>query len=170
MSTPFSPDSAATPPTKNNGQTWQQRSADYWRRRGLLELWTGVIGNRSLENEQDSQRKNRDAEESHVRRNVWGVTDETTEADDMGNTILGDVTNPTPVVVAGSTGGSGLASILAGTALGVLIPVAGVGGYLLSQLQSPEPVPATDPGDDNTIDLGLGRVSDYLDKIGEAAP
>jgi hypothetical protein len=66
---------------------------------------------------------------------------------------------PAPVVVAGQKG-NGLGTLLAAAALGSGIPLAGVGGYLLSQAQS-EPTPIAAPVDES-VDLGLGRIEDYL--------
>ena len=76
-------------------------------------------------------------------------------------TILGDVTHPTPVIVAGQQSGlSPLLSLLLG-AMGASVPVAGVGGYLLSQYLKPDvdPAPITAPVDES-LDLGLLRLED----------
>lgn len=86
-------------------------------------------------------------------------------------TILGDVTHPTPVIVAGQQSGfSPLLSLLLG-ALGASVPVAGVGGYLLSQAMKPDVVAPADPisGEavDQSLDLGLLRIDDL--KTGQAS-
>jgi len=98
---------------------------------------------------------NRKAESAWTRKALWN-SDES-ETDEMGNqqTILGDVTNPTPIVVTGNN--SSLGPLLAAL-LGAAIPGAGLAGYLLSQ--TPDVVQPSNP--DETVEIGLGRIEDYL--------
>lgn len=86
-----------------------------------------------------------------------------TSREEMGNTILGDVTHPTPIVVAGS-GDSGLLKTLVGLAIGAMIPTAGVGGFLASQWLTQKPAPTVQQSEQNgeTLELGLGKLSDFL--------
>ncbi len=129
-------------------------------KRGKLELLTGLLGFQALQNHQRMSEANQEAENQATRKRVWGSDDGSTLKDggDMGNTILGDVT-PAPVVVAGQNG-HGLGTLLAAAALGSGIPLAGVGGYMLSQSKA-EPAPVVAPADES-VDLGLGRIEDYL--------
>lgn len=124
----------------------------------MLELWTGIIGNQKLKQEAESARKNREAEESHARKHVWGYNTEQDQSghEDMGHTILGDVTNPAPIVYPPQK--SSILPAVAAAVLGAMIPAAGVGGYLLSKAMTP----AVEPGDDESVNLGLGRIEDYL--------
>lgn len=142
----------------------RNRVSKYWDKRGRLNLWAGAITNQSLQGHVSRQAKNQEAEDSYVRRKAW--EDQSTAGggavDDMGHTILGDVTNPTPIVIHSQPQqqGSGLGKVLAGAALmaGLIgIPGAAVGGYLLNQFmnQKPPAVQPTKPSEDNTVDLGL---------------
>ena len=87
------------------------------------------------------------------------------EDNEMGTTILGDVTHPTPVVVAGGNDSS-VGKMLTGAALGMSllgVPGAGVAGYLLSKMQQPtQQQPALPPqvNDGETVDLGLSKFED----------
>lgn len=87
-------------------------------------------------------------------------------SEDMGHTILGDVTNPTPIVIHSTQPQSnGLGKVLAGAAIaaGLMgIPTAGVIGYGVSQLMERKPVPATT--EDTSLDVGLGHIEDLLPK------
>lgn len=130
--------------------------------RAKLEALTGMLGYKALETHQARTQRNLEAEDRAVRTKLWGNDGEPAEADQMGgNTILGDVTHPTPVIVTGQQS-SGLAKTLAGIAIGALIPGAGVGGYLLSQLGQQAASTVIEEGE--KVDLGLGRIEDYLGK------
>lgn len=132
--------------------------------RWKLESLTGLLGIRSLQAHQHQSELNQRAENEHVRRSVWGFDEKANQGDDMqSQTILGDhhITHPTPIVIAGQQSGSGIGKTLAAVAIGALIPAAGVGGYLASQLLKPEtPVPAVEPVESETVNLGLLRLED----------
>jgi hypothetical protein len=140
--------------------TFQQDVKKIGLKKGRMELLTNLLGYQALQNHQRMSEANQEAENQSVRRRVWGSDDGNAvkEGGEMGNTILGDVT-PAPVVVAGQTG-HGLGTLLAAAALGSVIPLAGVGGYLLSQAQT-EPPPVVAPADES-VELGLGQLEDYL--------
>ena len=140
--------------------TFQEQAKKIGLKRGKLELLTGLLGYQALQNHQRMNEANQEAENQATRKRVWGNDDGSALKDggDMGNTILGDVT-PAPVVVAGQKN-HGLGTLLAAAALGSGVPLAGVGGYLLSQAQT-EPPPIVAPVDES-IDLGLGRIEEYL--------
>lgn len=117
-----------------------------------------------IQDHHSEQKKNQAAESAFVRRQVWGESVESQQAEDMANqTILGDVTHPTPIVIQGQQS-SGLGKVLAGAAIGAAllgIPAAGAVGYLASQyLQNTSVVPPTDSIETETIDLGLLRLED----------
>lgn len=143
--------------------------------RWKLETLTGLLGIRSLTHHQHETEKNVRAENRAVRRQLWQDNEkDEPEESDMGNTILGDVTHPTPVIIAGGQQqSSGLAKTLAGLAIGALIPTAGVGGFLASQLvdrvpalQQQQPSSTTviqnTPEQPERVDVGLGKIEDYL--------
>ena len=131
--------------------------------RWKLESLTGLLGIRALQNHQSETEKNMQAENQRIRKELWGY-DSPAASEDMANqTILGDVTHPTPIVIQGQQS-SGLGKVLAGAAIGAAllgIPAAGAVGYLASQyLQNPSVVPPTDSIETETIDLGLLRLED----------
>lgn len=154
-------------------QTFPEQAKKAALARWKLETVTGLLGLRSLQNHQHETEKNTRAENRAVRRKLWQDegTEELEDAD-MGNTILGDVTHPTPVIVAGANGGSsGLLKAAVGMAIGALLPTAGVGGFLASQLLQQQPPAALQPQQPQpsgeSLDVGLGKLSDYLDATPE---
>lgn len=133
--------------------------------RWKLETLTGLLGLQALLHHQQESARNISAENRHARKALWG--DDTPTEDDgedmQGGIVLGDVTHPTPVVIAGAPQGSGIGKLLAGLALGTLIPAAGVGGFLASQLLQPKPpAAAAQATTDETVDIGLGRLEDIM--------
>ena len=114
-----------------------------------------------IQDHRNEQRKNQAAEGAFVRRQVWGEKPDDPSEDEMQNqTILGDVTHPTPIVINGQQS-SGIGKVLAGLAIGALIPAAGLGGYLLNQ-QATKPAEST-PVETETVDLGLLRIEDLTE-------
>lgn len=152
-------------PATESSQSPIQKVVNYLNRKGKLELWSGVLANRMIQDHQEEQKKNQSAESAFVRRQLWGESAESQQAEDMANqTILGDVTHPTPIVIAGQQSGSGLGKVLAGLAIGTLIPAAGVGGYLVNQLLTPKPESqAVEPVESETVNLGLLRLEDLTE-------
>jgi hypothetical protein len=133
--------------------------------RWKLETLTGLLGYRALQHHQRETEKNTQAENKAVRKRLWNADEPDEPEDTMGNTILGDVTHPTPVIVTGGNQSSGLAKTLAGLAIGALIPSAGVGGYLVSQLLSAKQPqqqvqPETQQDAQSEVELGLRTLSD----------
>jgi hypothetical protein len=137
--------------------------------RWKLESLTGLLGIRSLQHHQAETEKNIRAENQCVRRKLWGDESEQTgdSEGDMGHTVLGDYHSPTPIVISGQqSSGSGFAKVLAGLAIGTLIPTAGIGGFAISKiLQGPTPKAETQPGHskeftDESLDIGLLRFED----------
>jgi hypothetical protein len=104
--------------------------------RGKLEILTDMLAYKSLESRQNKLKAFNAASTRAVARKMLGEEIKP-EGDDVGTTILGDVTNPTPVVIAGQQS-SGLGPLLA-AALGMLGPAGAIGGYLLNQALSKQP-------------------------------
>jgi len=125
--------------------------------RWKLEALTGLLGIKALQTHQAESQKNMQAENQRIRKELWGY-DEPPVSDEMNQTILGDVTHPTPIVINGQQS-SGIGKVLAGLAIGALIPAAGLGGYLLNQSQPQKPAEST-PIETETVDLGLLRLED----------
>ena len=136
-------------------QDWPSK---WMKKRSLLELWAGVIGTKAVEQQAEMSRRNQEAENRAVRRKLW-KNDGGDEADEMGDTILGDVTIQQPVAAQSR----GLSPLLA-AALGMAIPGVGAAGYFASAIlnQADTPADATD-ATDTTIEIGLRKIGDYLD-------
>ncbi len=148
---------SSTSETTRPSPTLTDRVTKYWDRMGKLNLWAGTMANQSLQDHVNEQRKNQAAEGAFVRRALW-KSDETgmQDASDMGDTILGDVTHPTPVIVAGQQNGGSFLKAAAAVLLGAAVPSSFVAGWLLKE--APEAVEAVD----ESVSLGLGKLEEYL--------
>ena len=137
-----------------SGQDW----TDKWlQKRSLMELWSGVIGTRAVERQAVMSRRNQEAENRAVRRKLWKNDGSDQEGDDMGDTILGDVTIQQPAAPQRS----GMSPLLA-AALGVALPGVGIGGFLASQILNPaDPAPVVE-GVDTSVKIRLGKIGDFL--------
>ena len=127
--------------------------------RWKLETLTGLLGIRAMQSHQSESEKNQAAENQRIRKELWGY-DEPPVSDEMNQTILGDVTHPTPIIVNRES--SGLGKLLAGAALGASllgVPAAGIGGYLLSQAKQSPPT-STETNTTESLNLGLMRLED----------
>ncbi len=141
--------------------------------RWKIETLTGLLGLDSLERQAQMSQANQEAENKWARKHVWGETEtpptESQDRDDMTRGhILGDVTYPAPIVV-NNPQQPPKQSILPALALAAatMIPTtgaaAGVIGYLLAK-QPPSQVQQQpqQPQQYESIDLGLGRLEDFL--------
>ena len=135
-------------------QNWTDR---WLQKRSLLELWAGVIGTRAVERQAEMSRRNQEAENRAVRRKFWKNDGSDQEGDDMGDTILGDVTIQQPAAPQSR----GLSPLLA-AALGAALPGVGAAGFFANQILNPaEPAPVVE-GIDTSVKIGLGKLSDFL--------
>jgi hypothetical protein len=135
--------------------------------RWKLETLTGLLGTRSLQHHQQETEKNIRAENQCIRKQLWGETSEPDGSEgEMGHTVLGDYHSPQPIVIGNQSSGSGLAKVLAGLAIGTLIPTAGIGGFAISKLlerptpRSETPVDRPKEFTDESLDIGLMRFED----------
>ena len=137
-----------------SGQDW----TDKWLQKGsLLELWAGVIGTKAVEQQAEMSRRNQEAENRAVRRKLWKNDGRDQEGDDMGDTILGDVTIQQPAAPQRS----GMSPLLA-AALGVALPGVGIGGFFANQILNPaDPAPIVE-GVDTSVKIRLGKIGDFL--------
>lgn len=137
-----------------SGQDW----TDKWlQKRSLLELWAGVIGTKAVEQQAEMSRRNQEAENRAVRRKLWKNDGSDQEGDDMGDTILGDVS----IVQPAAPQSRGLSPLLA-AALGAALPGVGAAGFFANQILNPaDPAPIVE-GVDTSVKIGLGKLSDYL--------
>ena len=127
---------------------------DYYRNKGKIANWAGILAMQDLERKATEQRKNQEAESSHVRKTVWGYTEpDQSDDDDMGTTILGDVTQQ-PAVVIPQSGNK----LLTTAALAAMLTTGGLAGYVISGLFDKDgPAPTFS---DETLEIGLGRIED----------
>ena len=149
----------------SSSQQMKSEVVDHLDRRGKLSLWLATMAGQRLQHDNEAHIKNREAEERHVRKHVWGYKEPEPEDDDMGTqTILGDVQYPAPVVVAPQS--RSLSPLLA-AALGAALPGVGAAGYFANAIlnQPTEPTPITE-SIDTTIEIGLGTAADLLDLPG----
>jgi hypothetical protein len=137
-----------------SGQDW----TDKWlQKRSLLELWSGVIGTRAVERQAVMSRRNQEAENRAVRRKLWKNDGSDQEGDDMGDTILGDVS----IVQPAAPQSRGLSPLLA-AALGAALPGVGAAGFFANQILNPaDPAPIVE-GVDTSVKIGLGKIGDFL--------
>jgi hypothetical protein len=141
--------------------TSEQGWTDKWlKKRSLLELWAGVIGTKAVEQQAEMSRRNQEAENRAVRRKLWKNDGGDPEGDEMGDTILGDVTIQQPAAAQSR----GLSPLLA-AAIGMAIPGVGIGGYFVNEILNQTAAPTT--GTDTTVEIGLGKIGDYLDLTGQ---
>ena len=136
-------------------------------RMGKIRQWAGVVAMQDLERSAAEQQENREAESAWVRRHLWGKSESSkdskqSQSDDMNTTILGDVTNPAPVVIApASTVRSGLGT-LAAVLLGASIPAAAGGGALATYFATRKPKAPPAQFEDASTSIGLGKIEDYI--------
>jgi hypothetical protein len=142
---------------------WREASKEvletFYKNKAKISNLAGLTAVQSLQANQREQQANQEAESQWVRKNVWG-SDVKAGEDDMGTTILGDITHPAPIIMP-PTPQSNI-----GTILGLIgtIAAAGMGGYMFAtsgtqpQATEQQPPPSFD---DSTLQLGLGRLEDY---------
>lgn len=105
------------------------------------------------------QQKNREAESDWVRTHYWGA-ESTEDAEDMGDTILGDVTHPTPIVMPQASSQWPLAI---GLALASLFPTIVAGAFAVYLMTKDDAPAIQQPGfDDSSVSIGLGKIEDYI--------
>jgi len=128
-------------------------------KRGRMELLTGLLGYRNLQAHQQRQAKNLEAEEAAVRRKLWGSKEQPPTFDGAeavaGDTVLGDVNHPAPVIVQKP---ASVLGPLVMAVLGAAVPGAGIAGYVASQYLA-APAPATQM-EDESISIGIGRLEE----------
>jgi len=137
----------------------QDWTSKWLKKRSLLELWAGVIGTKAVEQQAEMSRRNQEAENRAVRRKLWKNDGSDPEGDEMGDTILGDVTIQQPVAAQSR----GLSPLLA-AAIGMAIPGVGAAGYFANAILNQTAAPAT--GTDTTTEITLRKIGDYLDLPG----
>lgn len=144
----------------------QETLRKHLQNQGKLEQLTILKGLQWLDRSQGQQAELERAENEWYMQQM-GQEPKPSGDDAMGNTILGDITQP-PAIVVASQQQSNLWPALA-IGLATLLPIAGVGAagagaaaaYLLSRPPATEPRP--DPEfEDSSVSIGLSRIDDFL--------
>jgi hypothetical protein len=134
-------------------------------REGRLKQWATMTGLNWLNQSQQRQAANEEAENRWFRKTVSGEEMQVDADDDMGHTILGDITHPAPIIMPQQQPQQNpLMSMLLGAAM-----TAGggaVGYYFANQNNTPQPQEQTAPAgfDYETVSVGLGKIEDYLEE------
>lgn len=139
------------------------KGVNFLQQQGKLRILNRLLGHKALDSHRKRTDANLAAEDAAVRRAMYGDVGGAESSEDMSQTILGDVTNPTPIVIHTQPQGSGIGKALVGAAIAVGfigIPAAGIIGYGASQLMDKTPAETTG---DNTLDIGLGRFEDLIE-------
>lgn len=137
---------------------------DFQRNRLKVANLAGVRAVQHLEKLVQEQARNQAAEGAWVRKHVWGEDGSSVsprqEDEEVGHTVVGDVTASPPIVFNNPSSNSG--PVLAALALG-MIPLVGLGGAGLTYLfmkDKPPPVIERPNYQDSTFDIGLGQIED----------
>ena len=145
---------------------WTKDAQSYYKKMAGLTTLARQTAIESLEQSQQEQAKNQQAEGAFVRRTLWGAEDEKQpeESDQMRQTIVGDVTNPTPVVIAPQQQSSNLgtiAAIVAAMATGGILGSQYLGKQALELVQPQQQQQQPVTFEDSTVSVGLGKLEDY---------
>jgi hypothetical protein len=139
---------------------WREASKQvletFYRNKAKINNLAGLTAVQSLQANSKQQLANQEAENRWARKNLWG-SDLKAEDDDMGTTILGDITHPAPVVIQPPQSNIGTILGLVGT-----IAAAGMGGYMYAtsggdEQQQQQPANLSYEG----YNVGLGKAEDY---------
>jgi hypothetical protein len=146
-------------------EAWKPSWINFLIKKGRIQTLGALTAVQDLRAKAAENQRNSEAESAHVRRSVWGEdVAKSTESDDMGQTILGDVNHPAPIVIAQPQQQSNLLPIALAALAGLGIPTAMAGGaaamYLLNKPAATQQQPPT--YQDETVSIGLGRIDDYM--------
>jgi len=145
---------------------WTKDAKSHFKKMAGLTTLARQAAVESLMNHEAESQKNQQAEGAFVRRTLWGAKDEeqAEESDQMRQTIVGDVTNPTPVVIApqqqSNTLGT-IAAIVAAMATGGILGSQYLGKQALELVQPQQQPQQQAAYEDSTIRIGLGRLENY---------
>lgn len=146
----------------SSSTSWMPKFVKYQENLGKLKTWIQLSEAENWQENHHEQQKNREAESRYVRQKLWGAEEgeESEENEDMRQTVLGDITHPTPIVVGNNNNWIG--PLILGAALG-MIPIAGIGGaaatYLLTRPESKSP-----EFTDESVNMGVMKIEDLLPK------
>lgn len=150
-----------------SSQDWKSAATNYFRNRGKIQNLFALAEAENWQAMHEEQRKNQAAESAAVRKAAFGSDeqDAASEGEEMRQTILGDVTNPTPIVVAPG-GGDSFGKTLLPLALGASlmgVPAAGViGAFLANRQGQPQQTEVVQQPPQESMSIGLGKIEDLL--------
>lgn len=139
-------------------KNWKDETIDLTSKSKRLELATGALGLEMLQDGADREHRRLKAQEKAIHKLHFGEDMPESEDDEMRQTILGDqiTYQQQPELKKRGLG------VLASLVLGALVPGAGFAGYLIADALQQDPPPVIQQsGEDETADLGLGRIEDY---------
>lgn len=146
-----------------------KKGGKYLESMGKLKVLTGMIGADSLASAAKRAARNQDVEEQIALKALGGDGVEVpsiTELNDMaGGMHLGDVNHPQPqpIVINTTPPPQPQQNSLLGTvATMILGATLGGGGLAIGQLLNKAETVVNPPADTETMNLGLGRIEDYL--------
>jgi len=145
-------------------EAWKPSWINFLIKKGRIQTLGALTAVQDLRAKAAENQRNSEAESAHVRRSVWGEdVAKSTESDDMGHTILGDVNHPAPIVITQPAQPQSNLLPLALAALAAFgIPTALIGGAAAAYMLTKQPATQTQPTyQDETVSIGLGRIDDY---------
>lgn len=137
-----------------NCETTKAATIDYLKKRGRLELWSGILANLSMKRADAERAANSEAEAAHVRRTVWGSN---VGGEKMQDTYLGDVTHVHETKPG--NGGSNLVKGLLGAGLLATGIGAPLGGMMIANALTQQAVAPVDTDTNTQYELRLGEPS-----------
>ena len=156
----------------NSLPSWRSDFQKFLKGRLKIQQWAELGAVNHLQELAAENRRNSEAEGNWARTHVWGANSTPTEqgqeqAETMGNTILGDVQYPAPVVVSGPAAQpQSIAPMIALALASMILPTgaaAGAIGYLLAKDRAPPPAitAAPTPFEYESMSIGLGRIEEF---------
>lgn len=138
-------------------ENWKNDLADFLKGRGKIQQLAELTAVQDLKAKAEEIQRNSEAEASYVRRHVWDEQANNKNGEDVGTTILGDITQPPTVVVTNQQSNLLPIALLAAS---TMFPVAGLGAAAAAYfLTKPQPAPTPEFQDSSAI-IGLKRLED----------
>ena len=114
-----------------------QETIDYAKKRGRLELLTGLLGISNLKHTTQQNQMNQEAENAFVRKKAWECEGSPEGSEEMQQTVLGDLQTTTHITNQPSS----IGKLLLGAGLLATGVGTSIGGYLVADAIKNKPVP-----------------------------
>lgn len=153
----------------SSAANWTNSFQEFLTRRGKIQSLAELTAVQNLQETAAENRRNNEAEGASVRRALWGEqagsAEKTNGDSDVGTTVLGDITHPAPIIMH-TPNPPQQNPLITAAALALTLGVGGAAGYMLTNkgpaVADPQP-PAAQPGfNDSSVEIGLGRIEDYI--------